>query len=170
MKLLSFYNGLTVDLDSCVLTPPPVPPSAPTSVFTFTPNNGVPALTYTAQNPASVLQQIINFANSSSNAYTVQDGMFLISVIPTIITPLSAGTTIAITGIGFTAATLGMIHIEDSAGGLDDNGVEFTPTFVDSGHITGTWITNGDGTGPFVWLYYKDSNGFPSNVLIVDAH
>ena len=52
MKLLSFYNGLTVDLDSCVLTPPPVPPSAPTSVFTFTPNNGVPALTYTAQNPA----------------------------------------------------------------------------------------------------------------------
>lgn len=163
MKLLSFYNGLQVNLDVVTI----YPAVANTITFNFI---GGATQTYTAVNVLSVLTQIAEFAASSSTSYTVDDGCILYSVTPTEITPLSAGTSIAITGRGFDAATLGTIHIEDTTGGMDDNGVSFTPTFVDSQNLTAVWASNGDDDGPFVWLYYRDSNGVPTNILVVNAH
>ena len=89
--------------------------------------------------------------------------------------------TITVTGAGFNAATLGLIHIEDGAGGQDDNGLTMLPAFVSSTMLTAVLNTAGTNGGfgdgaPFtnsttstpgpIILYYEDSNSITSNNLL----
>lgn len=84
----------------------------------------------------------------------------------------NAGTSnVTIKGSGFAAATVGKLHVEDAAGGLDGNGYFLNCTFVDAFTLTAVPGGNGDGILPAgaALVYYEDSNSVLSNALPATA-
>ena len=166
MKLLFFPNGTTVNLDQVTNI------GLVGNTFTFTLAGSSTPVTFVSSNPQLVLSEIASFASSSGGSFTSSDigtTCYLTSVNPTNIL-CQVGATITVYGQNFDSGTLGTIHIEDASGGLDDNGVTFTPTLVSSTELTAVWNSNGDSTFPAVLFYYRDSNGVATNVLTVNAH
>ena len=56
---------------------------------------------------------------------------------------------------------------------MDSNDVSFTPTYIDSQHLSAVWASDGGGgcpKGPVVMLYYEDSSGKFSNPLFVTLY
>lgn len=73
---------------------------------------------------------------------------------------------LTVTGIGFDAATVGILHFEDDAGG-DGNGYYDTCTFVSSTELSAVYGGAGDGVrAPQMYVYYQDTNGVKTNVLL----
>ena len=163
---------LVINLDTLASITPGNPTSSTGNDLIFSINAGATTVTYTANNPSTVLNEINALANGNGSALVSEDygtGLLLLSVTPTLIKD-GAGSMISITGANFASATLGTIWIEDVGGGMDSYGVSLTPTFVDSQHMTAVWASDGDGGTPKgtpVMLYYKDSGGNLSNVLWV---
>ena len=176
MKLFCFTNGDVVNLEGGVYWS--LGNGAGTcNVITFR-NYEVVLIAHACWNPNAVLVELQNFSKSSASVYTSVDpgvGYVITSVSPSVLIPAHTGSSIVVQGSGFVAASLGTIWVVDFAGGMDSNGVSFTPTFVSSTQLSAVWASNGDGgtptgtplTGVPVMLYYMDNGNVQSNFITV---
>lgn len=111
-----------------------------------------------------------DFANLQRliNASAISSGYFINNITPD---PFDISTsTIMINGSGFVQSLVGNLYIDDSngAGSIDANGYFMTCSFQTPNALSAVFGGSGDGIlGPgAVFVYYKDTNGVISNILV----
>lgn len=89
--------------------------------------------------------------------------------------PTTVADSFILNGAGFDITKLGLVHLEDAAGGQDDNSAAYTVQFIDSFNLLCTYNTSGDnalciinpaGIPLNIILYYRDSTGLATNNLL----
>ena len=138
------------------------------SIITFTSAAGG-SFTYqdannNALNAAAVLLQIDNFVASGANSVgAIQASGLIISSISPASFDITTGV-LTVIGYGFSAATLGTLRFEDTAGGQDSNGYYDNLTYVSPNQMTAAYGGPGDGgLSSAMIIYYLDSTGQTSN-------
>lgn len=134
-------------------------------------------------NASAFMTSVQNFLASSGSTPTFQPVPFMPSIISFTPNPFALLTdTITITGVGFSAATVGKLHIEDLdpggsiAASMDGDtageGYWMQCTFVNSTTLTAVLGGSGDGILPagVAVVYYEDTNLVKSNALLCETN
>jgi hypothetical protein len=142
--------------------------TAATVVFSLI--NGTATITAQCGNAQSALNVVtqIDFAVANGltgNLRVTGNGILITACLPTKFVAIGGGTVLNLQGSFTPDIVNGLFHVEDIAGGMDDNGFTFTPAYIDPNNATATWASNGDSTVGNSMIYYKDSSGNYSNAL-----
>ncbi len=102
------------------------------------------------------------FVTSPNTVLVLSDPPYTITIDETSFDLLTD--TITVRGEGFSEERLGILHIEDTAGGHDDNGYFFVASFVSTNMMKMSFGGAGDaGLAASMLIHYVDSYGISSN-------
>ena len=173
MKLLLFATGLNINLDvveHIEVLGRVISFQTPSSVKTFTANN-----------PNVVMAEINIFLSKQSQTSAVITDYGTAPVI-TAITPTpvnlplnaTAGQGDTVTLLGHNLTNVIEIHFEDYSGGLDNDGVVFTPSLVTAEKVIGSFYAWGNNlnnaVSPVTFVYAYTSDALFTNTLPVSLN